>query len=294
MASTPERIRRTLLVAAAGIALGAVGCGDGAAPAESEPRANEQSPAGQGPGRQAGKRKSGKDRERAAVRFPPIRPRALDHGPRDRRRIALTFDADMTAADRDAAPSGADSYDRRVVRKLRRNRVAATMFVTGLWAEYHADTVRKLAADELFEIANHSHDHGAWTSDCYGLPVVGSRAEKRRQVQRTARIIRELTGEAPHWFRFPGLCHDRSDLRLVAGLGHQPVDGDVASGDAFNPDADAIAETVLTAAQPGSIVVMHLNGEPNAPATADALDRIIPELREQGFSFVTLAELFAD
>lgn len=47
----------------------------------------------------------------------------------------------------------------------------------------------------------------------------------------------------------------------------------------------------LSQVRPGSIVVMHLVGEPNAPATADALEEIIPALRACGYELVELEEL---
>ena len=48
---------------------------------------------------------------------------------------------------------------------------------------------------------------------------------------------------------------------------------------------------VLDDVRPGSIVVMHLIGAPNAPATAAALRTVIPALRARGYRFVTLREL---
>jgi peptidoglycan-N-acetylglucosamine deacetylase len=45
--------------------------------------------------------------------------------------------------------------------------------------------------------------------------------------------------------------------------------------------------------RPGSIVVMHLNGAPNAPMTARSLDRVLPGLRERGLRAVTVSELLA-
>jgi peptidoglycan-N-acetylglucosamine deacetylase len=50
----------------------------------------------------------------------------------------------------------------------------------------------------------------------------------------------------------------------------------VVSGDVGQSDAKAVAREVLEEAKPGSIVVLHLVGAPNAPATAKALREIIP------------------
>jgi len=41
----------------------------------------------------------------------------------------------------------------------------------------------------------------------------------------------------------------------------------------------------------GSIIVLHMNGAPNAPRTADTLFEIIEQLKNKGFEFVKLSEL---
>jgi len=133
----------------------------------------------------------------------------------------------------------------------------------------------------------------AFRGPCYGLPVVTDDAARRAEVTDGARVIAGLTGRSPHYFRFPGGCYGRSDLRLVAALGETPVGWEVVSGDAFQPNAGVIVSTVLARVRPGSIVVLHLVGAPNAPATETALREIIPALRARGYRFVTVAQLLA-
>ncbi|HYA05240.1 MAG TPA: hypothetical protein VEF90_05065, partial [Xanthobacteraceae bacterium] len=43
--------------------------------------------------------------------------------------------------------------------------------------------------------------------------------------------------------------------------------------------------------RPGSIVVLHMHGGPNAPETAVALLDIIKKLRADGYSFVKVSDL---
>jgi peptidoglycan/xylan/chitin deacetylase (PgdA/CDA1 family) len=77
----------------------------------------------------------------------------------------------------------------------------------------------------------------------------------------------------------------------VARAGEQPLGWDVISGDVGQPDAKAVAREVLSGVKPGSIVVLHLVGAPNAPATAEALREILPKLRDRGYELVTLEDL---
>jgi peptidoglycan/xylan/chitin deacetylase (PgdA/CDA1 family) len=229
----------------------------------------------------------------------PARPRiaraiAVQSGRTAGREVALTFDADMTPGMRDRIRAGSapEQVDRELIDTLRRTRTPATLFLTGMWAQRYPADARDLAADPLFEIANHTWDHRAWTSDCYHLPAVGDAAGKRAEVEKTALILRRLTGRTPFWFRFPGLCHRREDLRIVARAGEEAADG-IASGDAFQSDPGVIVRVVLAQVKPGTIVVMHMMGPPNAPSTAAALRQLIPELRSRGYRLVTLSRLVA-
>lgn len=228
---------------------------------------------------------------------PTVRPTPvgvlITHGPRDRRVIALTFDADMTTFMQAQLSSKAVAswYDARIVATLRAEHVPATIFLTGLWTQAYPDVVRSLAADPLFELENHSMDHAAWRSPCFRLPAVSTDAARRAEVTDAAAAIRSVAGVDPVYFRYPGGCHADSDNLLVAALGEQPLDWDAVSGDAFQADPAVIVGRVMARVRPGSIVVMHLIGAPNAPATAVALERLIPLLRAQGYEFATVREL---
>lgn len=224
---------------------------------------------------------------------PRARPVSIDHGPRNEKVVALTFDADMTEGMLAQLRSGEvrSWYNEAVVRELRSTRTPATFFISGLWAQEYPKAVRAFADDPRIEIASHSWDHLAWQRGCFGLPVVTSVAQKRAEIRDTARELERLTGKEPFYFRFPGGCHSSADLRLVASMGEQAVGWDVVSGDSFGTDPDAVADAVIERSKPGSIVVMHMHGGPNAPTTAPALRQIIPALRQRGFEFVTLSDL---
>jgi peptidoglycan/xylan/chitin deacetylase (PgdA/CDA1 family) len=217
----------------------------------------------------------------------------IDHGPRAHRVIALTFDADMTRPMLAQLRSGKVKswYDRRIVAYLRATRTPATIFLTGLWTREYPAAVRSLARDPLFELENHSWDHAAWSARCFGLPSVRTRAQKVAEVRGAAAEIEHVTGRVPRYFRFPGGCYDRSDVGLVESLGERVIGWDDVSGDAFQPDPKPIVWQTLHYAQPGGIVVMHLMGAPNAPATYDVLKQVVPELRRRGYRFVTVRQL---
>ncbi|MEV3933188.1 polysaccharide deacetylase family protein [Streptomyces sp. NPDC049944] len=226
---------------------------------------------------------------------PVFERRADGSGPRDTaagadKAVALTFDADMTADQGPRAADGEHFDNPALIASLRRLKVPSTVFMTGRWAQEYPAQARAIGNDPLFEIANHSFSHYAFSAPCYGLPAVAE-ADMRADVERAFTAIRRTGArQVVPYFRFPGGCYDDAALKALAPTGVTAVQWDVVSGDAFATDADAVAEQVLDGVKPGSLVVMHCTRSA-APVTDDAVRRIVPELRERGYRFVKVSEL---
>jgi peptidoglycan/xylan/chitin deacetylase (PgdA/CDA1 family) len=281
--SRPHMLRRAgvVLAACAAVAVAASLAGGDGSPGWGD----APSPAG---GDRPGSRAPDGDRSGARAPLAAREPRTaapapratlVTNGPRDARRVALTFDADMTRPQLAQIRSGSASspwYDERIVDLLEETRTPATIFLADLWAKAHPEPARRLARSPPFQLENHSLSHVAFKAPCFGLETIDSAERKRAEVVESSEAIERATGKRPRHFRYPGGCHSRDDLRLVAGAGEQPLGWDVVSGDVGQSDAKAVAREVLEEAKPGSIVVLHLVGAPNAPATAKALREIIP------------------
>ncbi|TCB95861.1 polysaccharide deacetylase [Micromonospora zingiberis] len=222
---------------------------------------------------------------------PGTLPPVLDHGPRSGNKVALTFDADMTDAMRRQLRSGAvRSYaNLKIIDRLEREEVPATFFLTGKWVEQYPEVTRRLAAGAHFELANHTYGHLAFTADCYGLPRI-DRRQMTADVARTFDIVSAYGGRQTRYFRFPGLCHDRTALTELAPLGLTVVDGDVVSGDPFATAWQPIVRAVLDGVRPGSVIVLHVT-EANAPMTDEALPHILAGLAERGLEPALLSEV---
>jgi len=208
----------------------------------------------------------------------PAEPAALiEHGSRQQPYVALTFDAGESPK----APAG---YDATIIQILTETQTPATLFLGGLWMQRYPAQTRQLAANPLFELANHSWSHPDFTRL--------SAAEMSREIERTQSLLRSLAGEPAALFRFPGGSYNETALAVVDQLGLTPVQWDVVSGDPDpNVSARAMIEAVTGQAQNGSIVVMHMNGR--GRHTAQALPQIIRELRRQGYTLVTVSQLLA-
>ncbi|WP_149829806.1 polysaccharide deacetylase family protein [Streptomyces tailanensis] len=216
----------------------------------------------------------------------------FEHGPRTGadKTVALTFDADMTAGQGARAAAGERFDNPGLIAALRRLKVPATVFMTGRWAEEYPIQARSIGRDPLFEVANHSYSHYAFTDDCHGLPTMAPE-RMRADLERAYTVFREAGVPEPMpYFRFPGGCYDGRALRRLSASGVTAVQWDVVSGDAFATDADAVAREVVEGVRPGSVVVMHCTRSA-APVTERAVRMIVPELRKRGFRFVKVSEL---
>jgi peptidoglycan/xylan/chitin deacetylase (PgdA/CDA1 family) len=211
--------------------------------------------------------------------------------PPDKKLIALTFDL----CEENGYVSG---YDGRIVDLLRAQGIKATFFAGGKWMETHPERTQQLIADPLFEIGSHGLRHSDLShakDQALGEEITLTEAAFARA--RHALVSRQCfagVAQQPQerltLFRFPyGRCNDKA-LAAVAGAGLVSIQWDVVTGD---PDprvsSKTIANTILSKAHPGAIVVAHANGR--GRNTAAALAIALPKLKELGYSFVTVSEL---
>lgn len=219
-------------------------------------------------------------------------PVVFDNGPRAKPRVALTFDSDMTAGMQERLRTGKSaSYDNTaLLADLRRLKVPATFFMTGLWIDTYPQEARGIATDPLFEVASHSLTHRGFAGQCYGLGHVPEN-EMAAEVRAPFDRLKAVPGaRTVPYFRFPGGCYDKAALQAIASTGVTPVQWDVVSGDADGATGDKIAATVLAKVKNGSVVVMHNSLGP-AAHTADALPKIVAGLRAKGFEIVLVSDL---
>ncbi|SCG52439.1 polysaccharide deacetylase family protein [Micromonospora coxensis] len=238
--------------------------------------------------------RTGDDARLPGATEPGTLPPVVDHGPRTGGKVALTFDADMTDAMRRQlhGPNPPSYANLAIVELLERQRVPATFFLTGKWVREYPELTRRLAANPRFELANHTYGHAAFTSDCYHLTPL-PRREMTADVARTFDVIAPYGGRQTRYFRFPGLCHDRTALAELAPLGLTVVDGDVVSGDPFAKYWQPIVRAVLSQVRPGSVIILHVT-EANAPMTDEALPHILAGLAERGLEPAPLSEVLGD
>jgi peptidoglycan/xylan/chitin deacetylase (PgdA/CDA1 family) len=196
--------------------------------------------------------------------------------------VAFTFDA--------CGGRGGKGYNAGLIDYLRKEGVAATLFITGLWIDANKKTASQLAADTLFEIENHGLGHRLCSvngASVYGIQGTRNVEEVVDEMELNARKIESLTGRRSRFFRSATAFTDETCTKIASRLGMQIVSYHVLSGDAIpGTPAKIIADNVLRKVTSGSIVIMHFN-HPNWQEK-QAMEIIIPRLKSLGYSFVKL------
>jgi peptidoglycan/xylan/chitin deacetylase (PgdA/CDA1 family) len=191
--------------------------------------------------------------------------------------VALTFDA-----------GGNDAGVASILATLRRERVPATFFMTGRWAEVYPDQARTIASG--FPVGDHSQTHADLTTL--------SRAGVTAEVLAAQRSLRRITGHDPRpLFRFPYGASSAQAVDTIHALGYGCIGWTIGSlgwrGTSSGVTVDQIVGAVHDGLQPGAIVLMHVGANPDDGSTldADALPRVIRTIRAHGYGFVTVPEL---
>ena len=202
----------------------------------------------------------------------PEGPSPLDNEPVPRldenvKLVALTFD--------DGPYAGVTDKILDTVEQYSINNVHVTFFTLGIQVLKHPELI--VRAQKLgCEIGNHTYGHKKLTK----LP----NDEMLAQVQDLNEMIREITDEEPKLVRPP---YGARDENVCATIRYPLILWDIDTLDWSTHDAAKTIEAALKC-QDGDIILMHDVHED----TAEAAATIIPALLEQGFTLVTVSELF--
>lgn len=183
------------------------------------------------------------------------------------KKIALTFDDGPHPV-----------YTPQMLRILKEKKIPATFFLLGQNVEKYGELVKKIA-EEGHLIGNHTYHHVQITT----LPA----EQACEEIDRTSRLIEELTGEGTEYVRPPfGTWNEglEADLDLI------PVMWTIDTLDWTTENVDWIVRQVMKNAEENGIILMH----DSYRSTVEAAERIIPLLEAEGFEFVTVDEVIMD
>jgi peptidoglycan/xylan/chitin deacetylase (PgdA/CDA1 family) len=168
-----------------------------------------------------------------------------------------------------------------ILDKLEAHGVVASFFVIGQLVNDSTGSVLQRAVTMGCEINNHS----------WGWQSMNTMTEEeiKESVNTTTAAIEKYAGTTPKFFRPPNLAVSNTMYDAI----DYPFAGGVLGYDwaAQNTSAEERAQKVLNGIRDGAIILLH-DVQPDPHPTPEALDILIPELKKQGYEFVTLSELF--
>ena len=198
----------------------------------------------------------------------------ISRGDRSVRKVALTFDG--------CSSRRVNRCDHALLEAIRTSGIPATFFLGGIWMEGNQEVVRRLAADQRYEIGLHGwgHMHVRKLTD----------RQLEEEFEHSTAAYQRIVGRKPSLYRPPFGVAEPRDLTQAKGRGLTVVEFDVPAGDSDpHASSERLVRWVVRKAGPGSIVIFHVNGR--GRHTAEALPGIVAGLRAKGLGCATVGEL---
>jgi len=181
-------------------------------------------------------------------------------------------------------------FDAELLAFLEREQIPATLFINARWIEPNRQAFDRLAANPLFEIANHGLQHQPASVTgrfAYGIEGTRNVAELFDEIALGAMKIEALTGRRPNFYRSGTAFYDDVAVQVAEALGQQVVGFTVLGDKGTTYTRNEVKEALLSASA-GDIIIVHMN-HPEAATGAGVMDAI-PDLQQRGFRFVKLSE----
>ena len=192
-------------------------------------------------------------------------PNKIDKQDRRKPVVALTFD-----------DGPKEETTSKILDVLEKYNAHATFFVMGQEAKKFPEILQRQIANG-HEIGNHTYSHKSLTKL--------SKKAMFSEIRRTNSIIEDATGQSVKLVRTPyGAVNQNVEDTLKYPFIHWSVD----TKDWQTKSVSKTIDAVLKNAADGDIILMH----DIYPWTAKAVETIVPELIDRGFSLVTVSEMF--
>lgn len=196
---------------------------------------------------------------------------AITKGNVEESNIALTFNI-----------SWGEEKVHDILEQLKKEDVQATFFLSGEWAERHPTIVEKITEDQ--------HEIGM-----LGYRYKSYLEQDISQVQSDLILAKEVFGkigfEDMKLLRTPSGQFNEEVLELAKSMDFDVVHWNINPNDWENPGTEKIVNTVMKETTNGDVVLLHASD--SVKQTADALEIILPGLKNKGFTFVPITELIS-
>lgn len=195
----------------------------------------------------------------------------INEVPTSKKAVAITFDDGPNP-----------TYTPQVLEIFSKAEGKATFFMIGEQMINNPEVVKQVAALG-YEIGNHTYTH----------PKLShlSTAECLEEIERTERLIEELSGRKPVVFRPPYLDYNQDTVSILQQKVYPMIGAlNLEARDWEQPGVEHILEKSRDAVKNGSILIFH-DGYGERSQTIEAVRMLVSELTSQGYQLVTVSEL---
>ena len=185
----------------------------------------------------------------------------------EEKKIAFTMNCAWNADDIDS-----------ILETLRANNVKITFFIVGEWADKYPEEVKKISKAG-HEIGTHSNTH----------PHVNNlSAEKNlEEIKISVNKLEKLTNQKITLYRTPYGEYNDIVIETSRNNGYFPIQWNIDTLDYEGLNCEEMWNRIKGKLSNGSIILSH-NGTEH---TADSLDTLIKNIKQQGYEFVKVSDL---
>ena len=198
--------------------------------------------------------------------------RALSHGSRDGKCIALTFD-----------DGPHPRYTPQILELLEKYGIKATFFMIGSNVNLYPDLAKKVS-EAGHEIGSHTYSHP------HMLKITSK--QLLAEIRRTESVFSAIGLPMPTLFRPPEGYRTKEQCALLSEAGYRVVVWSLDTHDWKSTPSKEIVRYVYENIEGGDILLFHdyISGE---NTTITAIEQLVPLLLADGYQFVTVSDLIA-
>lgn len=169
---------------------------------------------------------------------------------------------------------------------LKKYDVKATFFLLGTRVHTYPNIARRIY-NEGHVIGNHTYWHPQLTKTGVQNMIW--------EIEKNEKEILTITNVKTNLFRAPYGALNEQHVKQLDELGYRGAGWSVDSEDWKSLSSAKIKQNILNNIHPGAIILMHSAGHwtQDLTGTVLALNELIPYLKEEGYTFVTIPELWS-
>lgn len=174
------------------------------------------------------------------------------------------------------------TYTAQILDILKQKRARASFFVVGQKAMHHPELLKRMI-DEKHDVGNRG-----WSTQQSILKLDNNNLSKH--IRSASHLISNSTGFPTKYFRpHLGLTNAHLNAFIKESEQLKVILWSLDSKDLDSKDPQKVADTVLSKAKVGDVILMHDVSE----VTVQALPKVIDGLYAKGYEFLSLSQVFS-